>query len=340
MKMINIRLSIALVMTFLCGSQNVIAQEFYESNEKNEVYYEDYNYDGFPDSVYLKKELGKDFFGVNLKIKNGKDGKEFEFESTFSDKDILNLVELPPFLYNTENQGFIRIFDREVFKLPEDSLDNSLKWLLEGLYSKIVPEHNYYFDLILRFQPRWSNVLTFPHNYKLLVNLDSLCEFIKCDEIYQNTTDQKKAWIIYTADNMYLESNLNKIGKERLRTKALKIYSNKHGVLIEANHKYCWVFINDGQVTESQNILRWASIGAVCSYENYIFLVQKNYNEKSNKVFIIDYKTGVCVRLSDKIRNGKTITGISINKKEKNLILSFDTSIQKVPLEALLRTIP
>lgn len=263
----------------------------------------DFDKDGETDSVTITESFGSGFYLVDVLINDGK--RNYVYQQEFSSGQILDPVYIDRALY----KRYSRLFLDSVFRHPERLPESSLKWLMDGYCSRKPVDHKL-FDLVIRYSPGWTKALEVPASYKvpLLENNSAAC-FGKTDTA---------VILVYTAHNHFSsrapgDTIKSAIDSVRDQDGGTSVYTTQHGVIVKRDEKYSWVFISDEQITEGIEKLRVASIKEVRLLGDHVIILQRSIS--GNRVFIVNYKTGFCMRVRPEVYKRARLTGIIIGKE-------------------------
>lgn len=268
-----------------------------QENERVKSFCGDFDKNGMQDSVTIIESFGSSTYSLDVTIKEGQ--QNYTYSQEFGSGSFLN----PVFMDDKLFAKYKCLFMDSVFRYPAGKVDPSMKWLLEGRCSKRFLTDKT-FDMWIRYTPVWNTNMQWPSSYKIPADRNH-CERKDSAVMY-----------VYTADNHYTNGTLSAEGKEIYTAlpvqgdPQLTLLKTPHAVIIKNKSKYSWIFISDEEITESGEKLRLPSIeSAICS-KDLVFIVQKS---PEKKIFIVNYKKGFCLRLSEELYNKEFISGIAVH---------------------------
>ncbi|MCW3103391.1 MAG: hypothetical protein JWO09_1831 [Bacteroidetes bacterium] len=269
-----------------------------QENEKKRSITGDFDKNGMQDSVTIFESFGSSTYSLDVRIKEG--NQTYVYGQEFGSGSFLNPVFMDKLVFKKYKCLFM---DSVLFRYPVGKVDASLQWLLDARCSKQFLTDKT-FDLMIRYTPEWNTNLQWPNSYK-----------IPTDRNYCEKKDSAVMYV-YTADNHYINVTSPAGNKEKYTAlpqqgyPKLTLLKMPHAVIVKNKNKYSWIFISDEEITESGEKLRLPSIeSAICS-GNLVFVVQKS---PEKRVFMVNYKQGLCLRLSEELYNQEFISGIAVH---------------------------
>lgn len=306
-KLLVLHIFLCVCIGFLLKNRFVFAEPIKARNSSGEFirkFFGDFDQNGRTDSVTITESSGPGFYSVEVLIRDGE--KKHVYEQEFSSGQILNPVYISQEVYNR----YRKLFLDSVFRHPVKVPDASLMWLVDGYCGKKLIKRDI-FDLVIKYTPRWNTALDLPSSYTVpLSDNKSLGCLGKGDTA---------VLLVYTAHNHF---NIRDQG-ESVRTaidtvpvnekSPFSIYKTQHGVIVQHKGKYSWVFISDEQITEGVEKLRAPSIKQVEALGDYVIVFQTGIS--GNRIFIVNYKAGLCLRVRPEVYNEKELIGIMADKQ-------------------------
>lgn len=277
---------ILLISPFLMTSQTV------ERIEK------DLNQDGFHDILESYYDGGSGFGGTYVTLTDGSTVKKHEINSYGCFCDIKKVILIPQELLQNKNKPFLEALKSELLPKRATEADPSLQWLITAhLNHKFLIEHPI-FDLVIESPIYWiSGEMKLPGSYYIEIDGE------KIQALYKQETEYPED-IIFSADQAWLNyygHNHKSNSKESFilaaESDSFKAYKTSHGLVLQKDDAYSWVFVSDHNLTGSPDKLRWESIGEVEIMGKYIIFRMIHSREFSNPIFIINSENGKTARL-------------------------------------------
>jgi|GEM_PF-4857862 len=270
-----------------------------QENEKERSFTGDFDKNGMQDSVTIFESFGSSTYSLDVRIKEG--DQSYVYSQEFGSGSFLNPVFMDKLVFEKYKCLFM---DSVLFRYPVGKVDASLQWLLDARCSKRFLNDKT-FDLFLRYTPLWDNNMQWPNSYK-----------IPADRNYCEKKDSAVMYV-YTAGNHYINVTLP-AGSREIYT-ALPVQDNSkltllkttHAVIIKNKNKYSWIFISDEEITESGEKLWLPSIDAAICSGDLVFVLQKS---PEKRVFMVNYKKGLCLRLSEELYKNEFVSGIAVHE--------------------------
>ena len=254
---------------------------------------EDFNGDGYIDTLKSYYSGGSGFGGWYAELINGKSNEVYKLDSWSSFSDIRNITTIPEVLRKSENLDFLNTILSSIFSQIKDYPDPSLKWIIDGLSTTSKLSNSNYFNQFFSPESIWLEKISMPSSYSLVY--DNKIITYKGHNHYRNPT----------GDSLLVAANSNQY----------KILRTSHGLIANKEGKYKWIFITDSQLTGSPSKLRWESIGDVILKDQYVLLSQElrgSYKERN--YFLIDIESGKVGRL--KVQSKKDYDSLILNNWE------------------------
>ncbi|MCA0235174.1 MAG: hypothetical protein LCH81_02185 [Bacteroidetes bacterium] len=240
----------------------------------------DINADGLVDTIQSDQSSGSGFSGTFFSITNGKTGEQYTVEPEYCFCSLYSRIDIPPALLKPENAGFKAYLEQHVFSSPRrQDPDASLQWILESRAWQKEISDNLYFDTRIHLGLKW-------HNLPVEIPSDYYTE-------YQGEGDTKACFLDYAGRNHYLNWKGDTL-QIRYSDDSLRILSTMHGMLLQKNNRYAWIFVTDPEVTGAPDKLRWASIGQVKVVGSWLLMRHHRPVFSDDKFFMVDLQTGKC----------------------------------------------
>ncbi|WP_299213122.1 hypothetical protein [uncultured Aquimarina sp.] len=268
------------------------------SNEK--ISTKDFNRDGIIDT--LKSGSGY------VQVINGKTKEKHELSDYGCFCDIKELVYIPSELGKTENKPFLEVMKKELLPTKRSNPDASLAWMINGAFSNSKLKNNSIFNTIYDPQVPW-NTTKYKNidNYYIEIKGDTLKKLAPFYSNAEQVDGNAKGFLVYYAHNHYRNKSgdsITFIDKNELYT----ISRTSHGVIVEKDNLYKWLFISDYPLTGGPEKLRWESIKNVTLFDSYIVVEQSLPPDTLKQFFVINIETGICGLLKeDLIENNKYV---------------------------------
>ncbi len=275
------------IIPIIVSSQEVVVQTV------------DYNGDGHIDTLSSWYGGGSGFGGKYCILKNGATNEKFELNTAGCFCQITKAVPIPPRLKEEANKFFLAAIEKQILPQKQDSVDHSLRWILNVNHSNQVLSDNIYFDLKFSSPPKWSRgEIKLPDTYYIDVKGNTL------DKLYENELEhpdwynpkKNEGWLIYYAHNHYRNPEGDSLTLVD-STQNFLAYKTSHGLIIQRDNSYAWLFVNDFNVTGGPGKLRWESIKKGRIVDNFIIVQQNLHPDIISRIFIIDIESGICGRI-------------------------------------------
>ncbi len=242
----------------------------------------DINGDGVLDSMDASNSNGSGFGGRYCTIVNGKTGEKYTFDLEICFCTMRNEVSIPPNLLRPENALFKAKLEEELLPEKAAAPDPSLQWILEGLsYTTRLSDQKYFDVLIHGGSFNW---------HPLPVQLPGIYAL----EYHEKKQDSiAHYYLSYFGHNHYANVKTDTLD-ERYRDDRIRIVATAHGIILEKQGQYTWVFVTDAELTGSPDKLRWASIGYMRIVNNLLIFNHVRSVSSEDKIYVIDLDTGKC----------------------------------------------
>lgn len=328
MKSLFLTIIISLIYIGSCHSQS----------PDNDTTIKDFNQDQVLDTMIKFKYHGSGFGGITVLLINGKTSERFELSNWGSFANIFITEPLPPDLMLEKNKTFYHVLIEKTFPKVQQKPDNSLKWLLDIRKSSTILKKFQLFDWHSSFNLNWSDTIAIPQNYSFIATPLLFNKVYREDEAGPDwySADKTSGVVSYYAHNhkrkLFSRDEEEPIIKQIDSTKKYKLYKTSHGLIIQKNNKYAWVFLTDYHTTGGPEKLRWPSIEQAIIKNNLVFLNQSCTPDFFNQLFIIDIESGQCFRYKGAIYDSISIVDDQIftNENGEEKILSIDHIIEKM----------
>lgn len=255
---------------------------------------EDFNHDGFEDTLESHYEGDSWFGGKYSSVKDGKTAKIYELNNFGSFNNIKKSVLIPSELLQEGNKEFLYTLKKELLPDFKVSPDPSLEWIMESTKSFKVITNLKYFDTIINPKINWRNTgIELPSTYYIELNNRTFNLLYNSNmDNYPKIHDLKsEGYLIYYGHNHFERKNESRI-ELITENDIYKVYTTKHGVLVKKENKYKWVFISDDDLFGNTDKLRFNSINKVILIGEYLVVVQ-NIVKSGIKFYYIDIESGM-----------------------------------------------
>lgn len=267
--------------------------------QNQKIIVNDFNNDAYVDTLISFYEGGSGFGGTYITLVNGKTGERFEMNDFGCFCDIKQIILIPPVLLLPENQSFFDAMKDELLPDNKKVPDASLQWLLTSHENYRTITDNPYYDLVVKTPISWNkSEIAIPGNYYIDIKMDTMQKFIDTVMEIPKWYEAKSqlGYLLYYGQNHF--SNYDSKGLELVATSTeYKVFKSFHGIVIEKNNAYAWVFVTDYRLTGGPEKMRWESIGSVNLIGDFLFVQLISSETFFDPIFIIDLKTGICARL-------------------------------------------
>lgn len=259
----------------------------------------DFNADGFADTLSSWYDGGTGFGGYYAKITDGRSQQHYIMDSHSCFCDIRTSFPIPIPLLKTENEAFLTVIKEEISPEFRVKADQSLKWMLSAQINYNRPLNDSVYQTVFSPKVDWvEGEIELPSTYSINLNSEMLAKHPAVDNDPLTGLFSTDGIMVYWANQHYgTGDNLTRIAQNKL----YKIHKTKHGLIAETHqHKYKWIFITDNHSTGAPNKMRWESISRVRLFGNNVFLEQSIPPMLENQYFVIDIESGVVAQFKDK----------------------------------------
>jgi hypothetical protein len=250
-------------------------------NERGKVETMDINGDGVQDTIQSDNSSGSGFGSEYYNITNGKTGEKYEIDAEYCFCEIRTEIEIPPVLLEPENLAFKKKMEEILLPRKASTPDPSLQWILQGLEQQRRLKDQKFFDVFIAKGIRWQPIpIQIPDNYYL--------------ERYDEKSPVPYAYyLLYGGDKHYLDIKTDTL-TERFKDDHIRLLATKHGIVLQKQDQYAWIFVTDIELTGAPDKLRWASIGYMKIVNNVLILNHLSPAMSDDKIYLIDLDTGKC----------------------------------------------
>jgi hypothetical protein len=294
--------------------------------QNNDPGFEDFNGDGYTDTLRAFYNGGSGFGGKFCELTNGATHEKYELDTWGCFCQIKRTIIIPEVLRKTENRMFLKAMEQEVLPEKRNKPDPSLRWIINANSSNYILSDNIYFDLIIYAPPEWiSGKIELPDTYCIDIGGNVLNKLYirETEPPYFDDYTEDEGWVVYYGHNHYRNPSGDSL---TLADSSLsyKVYITSHGLVIKKEDSYAWMFVNDFDVTGGPQKLRWESIKKAQIFENHIFIQQSLRPDSESRIWVIDIETGTSVRMKAKtysflIENGQLL--MEDEGEEKSFLL-------------------
>lgn len=263
---------------------------------------EDFNKDGYTDTLETGYDGGSDFGGYFVTSTNGKTKEIFHLETYGSFSDIKRVIVIPKALSNPENQIFLDMMIKQIFPEYKEKPDGSLQWIINGFHNLKKINDNEYFDLIINPKLKWeTDKIDMPYMY--YTKLDKKTTQLMVNPTHKKTeNDSTIGFIVYYGHNHYRFTEEQKDSLVELaKNEKYKVYRTSHGVLVKKGEKHKWVFVTDLNITGAPGKLRWESIDKVFLKDEHLIIKQTFPVFGYSQIYLLNIDSGVCGRIKKEI---------------------------------------
>ena len=262
---------------------------FIQGQSDKNIQEEDFNGDGHTDMLNAYYDGGSGFGGKFIELTDGKSGKVFKLNTYGSFGSFLRVVPLPRTL---ETLGYKTIIRQSLCKCElKEEPEGSLKWLMEAHIQKDKAKEGDLFQYKYPMPIPWfSTPVEYPETY--LIELEQEQPFIQNYIKFTQESDLPDAdtyFLIYFGHN-HLPNGAAPVLADSLN--GMILYRTQHGVLVQKEDHYAWVFVNDLSLTGGPAKLRWSSIEAASIVEDLILIqfggMGARIEQQPSKIFIVD----------------------------------------------------
>lgn len=281
----------------------------------------DFNKDGVIDQVTVSKDGGSAFSSKNIIYQDGKTKKKVEFSVSYSLGSFFAICNAPDILGKSGRE----LLGNQLFGL-KDTIDPSLNWLIDACGNKIDTKELGITDFATKYTPVWVNgEPKIPAAYYSILSNSTYKKLVSAIEVGGDSKSDY-CWIDYQPyPHKSMVNGMKSVDKADFIILKIDstswLYRTTHGVIIRRHDKYSWVFINDNQIFEANEKLRWPSIEENARVVgDYILIIQKI--RETGNLFVVDPSKGFVVRLSNDLIGLSSVEKIEVNKGNNNVELS------------------
>ena len=261
---------------------------------------DDFNNDKVIDTLKTFYEGGSGFGGRYVQIVNGKTNEMYELTNDGCFCDIKSTILIPPKLAKKENARFLEIMITRLLPKKRNNPDASLDWMIKSAYANVSLKNNPFFNLIIDPQIEWiQGEFKAPENYYMEIEGDSLMQLYSTPYEAPEWLDAKnaKGFLMYYANKHYRNREGDSIRLSDSNA-TYKVYNTSHGVYVQKENTYKWLFISDVSTTGAPLKLRWESIKGAKLFGKYVVVQQHLPIIDTDELFVINIETGICGRLN------------------------------------------
>lgn len=294
---------------------------------------EDFNHDGFQDTMITQYSGGSGFGEREVKIINGKTYEQYSAVAGGCFCSIKGIVEYPKALLSKKNDPFLKALQKALIPPIQEKADPSLLWIINSSYNRKELDNHPYFYQIFKPSVNWTSepyqVLS---NYSIELSLDTL-EYLSNynDEASDTSNQYKPGALVYGTHNHYTKL-LRDTSPKIIRNKTYTLKSTAHGVYAEKGNQFKWLFISDSDLVPTPEKLRWSSIGELKLFGKYAVIQQNLPPKRIQLMYVVNIETGSIGQIKYEVddKNGLTIENDTISfqsideKVELNLNLIFE----------------
>ena len=303
---------------------NVIAQD--------KVIKADLNNDGVIDKAITTKDWGSSISTTSIQFIDGKSKRKYEFSGLYSTGSFFTIIYAPNVLNNSGRQQLgDTLFGRR------DTVDASLKWLIDACSNTKKINDSQLIDFATNYTPVWiSGEPRLPESYysilknsdfEKLLNVEGFAGHFKSDYFWieYNVRGHKKEGVARLQGDGTLKTFKDTSDFNILKVDSVNwIYATSNGVVLKHVNEYSWVFINDDKLFEANEKLRWPSIIEVQKFNDLVLIRQSVRG--SVKLFIVDPKSGIVVRLNNKAMQIDSVDEMRIDRLIQTLVVKDSDS--------------
>lgn len=289
---------------------------FLAMGQNETVVIEDYNNDGYMDTLTSYYDGGSTYGGRFVTVINGKTKEKFEMDNFGGYYEMKQVVYIPPKLQRPENKSFLDAIKKELLPIKADFTEASLQWLITANMNRKTLRNHLYFDLLIFSPTNWiEGKIKTPNSHYIEISGDMAKKLYRPTPYdgRGKTFGRDNACLVYYAHNHYRNPKSDRATLVAT-SDTYKVYSTSHGIIVRKNDVYAWVFVTDFHLTGSPNKLRNESIGKIQLIDQYLIVQLKNSEDFYNPIFIIDIENGKTARL--KLKKDDSYKTIYINNYE------------------------
>jgi hypothetical protein len=282
-------------------------------NAQDKVIKKDFNGDGVIDLIKVSEDGGTAFSSTDVNYTDGKTKKKYEFSTLYSFGSFFNICNVPNILGKSGRESL----GKQLFG-SIDTVDASLSWLIDACTNKKELKDLSPVDFTTYYTPRWiKGEPKIPTDYFAIlsnVKYQGLLKKVEGSPDYDFAKMKSDYfWIDYKPSNHEAIVEIDSISHLSI---------TGHGVILKAQQKYSWVFINDNKVFEANDKLRWPSIEEAQMFNQFVLIRQSVSSSGITNLFIVNPTTGFVVRLANEIIGLNSVEKIIVDKAKETVELS------------------
>lgn len=261
----------------------------------------DFNQDGVQDTLLSYYDGGTGFGGWTAILANGKTDAIYSLNTDGCFCEMKRVIPYPDELRKTENIAFWEALKTAILPKRHLEPDASLQWMIAGAFAHFELEDDPYFDLLVDPHPEWQKGNpTIPENYYIEVSTDTLIEMLKTLYEIPEWLDSTNAYgcVAYYTSNHKQMLNDTTFSKIDASGKYL-LLKTSHGLVLQSEEAYKWLFVSDYSLTGAPEKLRWSSISWAKIVGDYVILRQSQPPNAADRIFIIHSASGKIGRLKE-----------------------------------------
>ncbi len=304
---------------------------------ENKTLVADFNSDGVKDTLKTRYDGGSGFSFTAVTLTDGRTKETFKYEANGGFGNFFRITAIEDKLLRKENEGFKKVIEDIIFgNYKYNDPDASLEWLLDAYANNKKIKHDELFSQIILFTPRWiKGEMSIPESYCAVLPAEQLSRIYRLlnNKSAAFNKNRNLGWLCYGAHNH---------GKPVLVAKDDKhnVYRTAHAVILRDKDQYCWVFINDQDLVDGPQKLRWESIARVAIAGDLVFIQHQNGRDTAeDHLFVVDYKKGIVGRFKQNIfhpeKGGENVFSID----RDFLIIQSGKDVKKVSLVKITQTL-
>lgn len=248
--------------------------------------------------VEVDCNVGSSFESCDYKAIDEKSKKSFTLKELCNFATFLCAIPLPNEIFAEDAKDLCNALNSAVGRYRKEP-DVSLAWLLDVYSSRDArtTKSDSPYRWQAQFQMRWTNApIAVPDIYHVLLGAEqwqAVRKYVLDESIYeQNDLSSGKGWVIYTGQNhQRTKLEATQISRDE------SIHKTAHGVILQKNRKYAWVFISDS-LTGGPPKLRLPSIVDAKINNELVFVLQDNHHfeerpEDRMNLIVVDVSKGL-----------------------------------------------
>lgn len=267
--------------------------------------HKDFNRDGRKDSLGCTYDGGSGFGGFTCTVRDGKTKEVFEMNTFHCFCRTKYVVLIPPPLLRKENRPFLERMQEQLFPQLQTTIDPSLQWIISSTFGRKELPDDPFFDYTMQGTAGWlPGPCRVPAGYTLRVQGDTLDRLYSTDAEVPDwyTPGTARGYLYYAGLQHRLLENQSAGDTFSLLIDSNALYSLhviNHGVWVEKNGRYKWIFITDKDINDAPDKMRWASIWTAQLIDDLVLIVQQLPTGSGIQVYLADIETGVCGHFRD-----------------------------------------